>query len=115
MLGSIPVRYKERFDSQKSWVTAKIEIMHTWNERKSQNIRDLYHDIAKTIIREGRLRESEISCAKSKNRQGKRGNGRCSPNYRSPVALGTVFVDRREPKRSFPSSPRPHENKPPVS
>lgn len=33
MLGSIPVRYKERFGSQKSWVTAKIEIMHTWNEK----------------------------------------------------------------------------------
>lgn len=71
MLGSIPVRYKERFGSQKSWVTVQKKIMHTRNEKKSLNVRDLYHDIAKTIIREGRLRESEISCAKSKNRQGK--------------------------------------------
>lgn len=62
MLDSVPMRYKERFGSQKSWVTLqKKEIMqHTRNEkkekkRKSLNIRDLYHDIAKTIIRGGRL------------------------------------------------------------
>lgn len=36
-----------------------------------KNIRDLYHDIAKTIIREDRLRESETLCGKSKDRQGK--------------------------------------------
>lgn len=39
---------------------------YTKRKKESQNIRDLYHDITKTIIREGRLRESEISCAKAK-------------------------------------------------
>jgi len=33
MLGSVPVRYKERFGSQRPWVTAKNEIMHTGNEK----------------------------------------------------------------------------------
>lgn len=63
MLDSVPMRYKERLGSQKSWVTLqkkkRKEIMqHTRSEkekRKSLNIRDLYHDIAKTIIRGGRL------------------------------------------------------------
>lgn len=38
MLDSVPMRYKERFGSQKSWVTLqKKEIMqHTRNEKKEK-------------------------------------------------------------------------------